>query len=55
MKDVLIYGALVAAMVGASVPVIQNLQATVNTQGTTINSEINTELAKLVSDDSSSS
>lgn len=55
MKDVLIYGALVAAMVGASVPVIQNLQTTVNNQGTTINSQINTELAKLSSDTSSSS
>ncbi len=48
MKEVLIYGALVAAVIGASVPVIQALTANVTTQGTAINSQVNNQMQSLI-------
>jgi hypothetical protein len=47
MKEVLIYGALVAAILGASVPVIQNLTNTANNLSTQINSSVDTEAQKI--------
>jgi hypothetical protein len=44
MKEILIYGALVAAIIGASVPVIQGLQSSVSTAGTAINQEVSNQL-----------
>lgn len=53
MKEVLIYGALVAAVVGASVPIIQNFNSTVSSQATNINSALSTQMTNLVSSISS--
>jgi hypothetical protein len=44
MKEILIYGALVAAIIGASVPVIQGLQTSVSNAGTAINQEVTNQL-----------
>jgi hypothetical protein len=44
MKEILIYGALVAAIIGASVPVIQGLKTTVTNAGTSINQEVANQL-----------
>lgn len=48
MKEVLIYGALVAAVIGASVPVIQGLTANVTTQGAAINTQVNNQMQSLL-------
>ena len=48
MKEVLIYGALVAAIIGASVPIIQGLSANVTTAGTNINNQVQTQLNSIV-------
>jgi mannose/fructose/N-acetylgalactosamine-specific phosphotransferase system component IID len=48
MKEILIYGALVAAMISASVPLIQNLQTTVSTKGNQVNTAIQTELDRVI-------
>ncbi len=48
MKEVLIYGALVAAVIGASVPVIQGLTANITTQGTAVNASVNNQMQSLV-------
>jgi hypothetical protein len=48
MKEVLIYGALVAAVIGASVPVIQGLTANVTTQGNAVNTSVNNQMQSLV-------
>jgi hypothetical protein len=44
MKEVLIYGALVAAVIGASVPVIQGLTTSMSTAGQTMNTQIQNQL-----------
>lgn len=44
MKEVLIYGALVAAIIGASVPIIQGMSVNVTNAGTAINSQVQTQL-----------
>lgn len=48
MKEVLIYGALVAAIIGASVPIIQGLSSNITTAGTSINSQVQTQLNTIV-------
>lgn len=48
MKEVLIYGALVAAVIGATVPIITGLTNNITTQGNAVNSSVNTKLTNLV-------
>lgn len=48
MKEVLIYGALVAAVIGASVPVIQGLTANITTQGSAVNTQVNNQMQSLL-------
>ena len=48
MKEVLIYGALIAAVLGASVPLINNLNATTSQQGQQINTAIGTQTTNLL-------
>lgn len=55
MKEILIYGALVAAMISASVPLIQNLQSTVSTKGNQVNTAIQNELNNVIGTVSSDS
>ncbi|MDD9899123.1 MAG: hypothetical protein OXU45_09025 [Candidatus Melainabacteria bacterium] len=47
MKEVLIYGALVAAILGASVPVIQNLTNKAGDLSTQINTKVDAESQKI--------
>ncbi len=47
MKEVLIYGALVAAVIGATVPIITGMTNNINTQGNAINTKVNTQLTQL--------
>ncbi|MCE2928551.1 MAG: hypothetical protein LW817_02850 [Candidatus Caenarcaniphilales bacterium] len=49
MKEILIYGALVAAIIGASVPVIQGLTNTVTTSGQQVNTTVQTRINTLLS------
>jgi len=49
MKEVLIYGALVAAVLGASVPVIQGLTNNIQTSGQQINQSVQTQMNSLLS------
>ena len=48
MKEVLIYGALVAAVIGASVPVIQGLTTSMSNAGQTMNTQIQTQLDSII-------
>lgn len=48
MKEVLIYGALVAAVIGASVPVIQGLTGSLTSQSTEINNAVNSKMTDLI-------
>ena len=48
MKEVLIYGALVAAVIGASVPVIQGLTNTMTNQAGQINQAVDTQITGLI-------
>lgn len=49
MKDILIYGALVAAVLGVSSTLLTNLRGTLNNQGTAVNTAIGTQAGDLVS------
>jgi|GEM_PF-3511220 len=40
MKEVLIYGALVAAVMGAAIPLITNFTSNATTQGAAMNSKL---------------
>ncbi len=48
MKEILIYGALVAAVISASVPAIQQLTTSMQNSSTQINSKLNTEMTSLL-------
>ncbi len=48
MKEVLIYGALVAAVMGAAIPLISNFTATTNTQGAAINAALTAKSEALI-------
>jgi hypothetical protein len=48
MKEVLIYGALIAAVLGVSTTMIGQLQNTMNTQSQTVNTAIETGVTSLV-------
>jgi mannose/fructose/N-acetylgalactosamine-specific phosphotransferase system component IID len=48
MKEVLIYGALVAAVIGASVPVIQGLTTSMTTAGQSMNTQIQNQLDGII-------
>lgn len=48
MKEVLIYGALVAAILGASVPVITNMANNATTAANAINSSVDQRMAELL-------
>lgn len=49
MKEVLIYGALIAAVLGVSTTMIGQLQNTMNTQSETVNAAITTGVTDLLS------
>lgn len=48
MKDVLIYGALVAAVLGVGASLISNFRGTVNNMGGAINGEISNQQQALI-------
>ncbi|MDA0771623.1 MAG: hypothetical protein O3C63_01635 [Cyanobacteria bacterium] len=48
MKEVLIYGALVAAILGASVPVITNMANNATTAANAINTSVNLRMGQLL-------
>lgn len=47
MKEILIYGALVASVLAASVPMIRNFVNTTNAQNQAINQQITTQTTAL--------
>lgn len=49
MKEVLIYGALIAAVLGASVQIISGFTTTLSQQGSTINEQIVNQTQKVIS------
>ena len=49
MKEVLIYGALVAAVMGAAIPLITNFTSTATTQGAAMNTALATKSQQLLS------
>jgi hypothetical protein len=48
MKEILIYGALVAAVISASVPAIQQLTTSMQNGSTQINTKLNTEMKSIL-------
>jgi len=52
MKEILIYGALVVAVISASVPAIQELSNTMKNGSSQINSKLNTEMNSILSNSS---
>jgi hypothetical protein len=48
MKEILIYGALVAAVISASVPAIQQLTTSMQNGSTQINTKLNTEMNSIL-------
>lgn len=48
MKEVLIYGALVAAILGASVPVITNMANNATTAANAINTSVDQRMGELL-------
>lgn len=48
MKEILIYGALVAAVISASVPAIQQLTTSMQNGSTEINKKLNTEMDSIL-------
>jgi hypothetical protein len=48
MKEILIYGALVAAVISASVPAIQQLTTSMQNGSTQINAKLNTEMNSIL-------
>ena len=48
MKEILIYGALVAAVLGVSAPMVQNLTANMTTQANQMNTAVQTSVDNLV-------
>ena len=48
MKEILIYGALVVAVVSASVPAIQQLTTSMQNGSTQINTKLNTEMNSIL-------
>lgn len=49
MKEILIYGALVAAVISASVPAIQQLTTTMQNGSTQINERVNSQMSSILS------
>lgn len=48
MKEILIYGALVVAVISASVPAIQQLTTSMQSGSTKINTKLNTEMNSIL-------
>ncbi len=48
MKEILIYGALVAAVMGAAIPIITNFTSTVTTQSSAMNTALTNKAQALV-------
>jgi len=48
MKEVLIYGALVAAVIGSSIPVIQGLTNSMTTSGQQMNTAVQDKMTQII-------
>lgn len=54
MKEVLIYGALVAAVIGSSIPVIQGLTSSMDSSGQQMNQSVQDKMDEILTINSGS-